>query len=104
MRNIPDANGVENKGQVVGHHAAPTPLGEECDTNRDQHSSPVRGSAHEVNIRIGVVVQSISLQGFVDFGNLEVDEWRVVVAVSVILGEYLSSLLLLSVCNKPSES
>jgi hypothetical protein len=86
------------------HNIVATPLTKEG--HRNDHRQSITGGAsieQFSEVPPGVVV-SVQLHLLNDLGNLELHNWCVDVAISVVSSEYLHGFLSSIVCNQPSRA
>jgi len=94
-------DGVEDEGQVIRHDGDAIPLSEGADADGDESSLAVSGCRDKTG-PLGRGRLFFHFDRILDFRHLELDQFVVSVAASVIFGQGVSSLLDLAVRNEPT--
>jgi hypothetical protein len=97
-----DSDTVKNRVQVVGYQTVSGPLGEEGNSDDDQHSSLVTLADKERLEAAAPVGFLFDLQGGLDFFTFVGSQGVHLVTATVVLDDHSASLVLLSLVHEPS--
>jgi len=99
---VEDTDGLEDTTEVVRHETVTGPLREEGEGDDDAHTLAVSNSGEESGPADLLSDSAVELDGSLDFIVLVLDEWILLVTITVVVCEGLQSLSIATLVDQPT--